>query len=76
MDPRQVSAKFAAYAWYSGLKDTTATTEEQAVQFASEHWSAFLPHAHEGLGRLLLRVAAGKQRSRSRDQRRLTVAAE
>jgi hypothetical protein len=59
MDPRKVSAEFAAYVWFSHWRDESASTENEAVRFARTNWGAFLPCAHEGLGRLLIRIAGG-----------------
>jgi hypothetical protein len=63
MDPREVSAQFAAYTWYRERRAGRPPAEEEDVRFARENWDAFLPCAHEGLGRLLLRLA-GRQRER------------
>ena len=67
MNPLKVSAQFAAFVWYSETKQGTSSQAE-AVRFARESWVAFLPSAHEGLGRLLIRVArqpgAGRARTR------------
>jgi hypothetical protein len=56
MNPWKVSAQFAAFVWYSNRnveeKGTTA-----AAQFAKDNWIAFLPFAHEGYGRLLIKIA-------------------
>lgn len=54
MDPVQVSARFAAYVWAC----EAGQARGPASRFACQNWSAFLPVAHEGLGRLLIRVAA------------------
>jgi hypothetical protein len=59
MDPRKVSAEFAAYVWFSQWSDESAPAEEEAVRLARANWRAFLPCAHEGLGRLLIRIAGG-----------------
>jgi hypothetical protein len=56
MNPLTVSAQFAAYAWYLETNRGTAT-HAAAVRFARESWGAFLPCAHKGWGRLLVRVA-------------------
>jgi hypothetical protein len=55
VDPREVAAHFAAFVWFANRNPRTS--EEEAVQFANDHWHAFLPLAHEGLGRLLLKIA-------------------
>jgi hypothetical protein len=54
MNPWKVSAQFAAFIWYSNKMNATAA---QAAQFAKENWIAFLPYAHEGYGRLLIKIA-------------------
>ena len=59
MDPKKVSAEFAAYAWYTETKKGTAT-QADALQFAEENWRRFLPYAHEGWGRLLIRLSEGR----------------
>jgi hypothetical protein len=56
MHPLKVSAQFAALVWYSETKQGTASRAE-AARFARANWVAFLPSAHEGLGRLLIRLA-------------------
>jgi hypothetical protein len=55
MNARKVAAQFAA-AWYEECRAGQQSPTE-AARFAREHWTAFLPVAHEGWGRLLLRVA-------------------
>jgi hypothetical protein len=56
MHPLQVSAQFAAFVWFcrhgQGAADKAA-----AARFARENWLRFLPQAHEGWGKLLIRVA-------------------
>lgn len=61
MDPLTVSAQFSAYVWYSHGKPDTPNVRARANRFAQENWHAFLPSAHEGLGRLLLRLAHDKE---------------
>jgi hypothetical protein len=56
MNALKVSAQFAAFVWYSEMRPGTASRAE-AAEFARENWVAFVPSAHEGLGRLLIRVA-------------------
>jgi hypothetical protein len=65
MNPCQVSAQFAAYVWYQGRKTGAPAAEGEAVRFARANWRALLGCAHEGLGRLLIRIASGR-RSRRR----------
>jgi hypothetical protein len=57
MDPLKVSAQFAAFIWFANNKQQHSKAPEAAVRFARENWSAFLPLAHQGLGRLLLKIA-------------------
>lgn len=58
MDPLKVSAQFAAFVWASHGNPDTEPAQDEAADFARENWAAFLPLAHEGLGRLLLKIAA------------------
>jgi hypothetical protein len=55
-----VSAQFAAYTWFKGCDPARPAAEEDALRFARSHWPEFLPCARAGLGRLLLRLAAGR----------------
>jgi hypothetical protein len=78
MNPRKVSARFAAYAWYLGRKPGEPPPEEEALRFTREDWAAFLPCAHEGLGRLLIRltrVRGARRRGRCPGPRRVGRAA-
>lgn len=65
----KVSAMFAAYVWFTERNEGAA--EKEAVSFARGNWQAFLPCAHKGLGRLLIRLAGGCPR---RARRRRTLA--
>ena len=71
MNPWKVSAQFAAFVWYSNRKTEQKATAAEAAQFAKDNWIAFLPYAHEGYGRLLIRIARPRPspgaRSRPRD---------
>jgi hypothetical protein len=62
MNPRKVSAQFAAYVWFHGRVAGRRASEAAALRFARESWAAFLPCAHEGLGRLLIGVAGARGR--------------
>jgi hypothetical protein len=73
MNPRKVSAQFAAYAWYAETKGGAADQGE-AARFAEENWEQFLPFAHEGWGRLLLRLSARRQTEGGRRRRHATTA--
>jgi hypothetical protein len=64
MSPHKVSAEFAAFTWFVNTSADKVSTA-QALQFARKNWASFLPCAHAGLGRLLLRLAA-PQRSAER----------
>jgi hypothetical protein len=64
MNPREVSAQFAAYVWFQGRDAATPAAEAAARGFAQRHWAAFLPCAQEGLGRLLIRVAGARAEGR------------
>jgi hypothetical protein len=72
MNPLKTSAQFAAYVWYSEVRQGWATPDESA-RFARANWAAFLPSAHEGLGRLLIRVAKPPRRGGERRMLRLTT---
>jgi len=64
MNPRKVSAQFAAYTWFEEVNAGKPAVQEEAVRFARENWPAFLGCAPDGLGKLLLRIA-GKNRSKA-----------
>ncbi len=57
MDPLKVSAQFAAFMWCLNHPAGGAPTPGEAARFAKENWVAFLPSAHEGCGKLLMRLA-------------------
>jgi hypothetical protein len=57
MDPLKVSAQFAAFMWCLNHPTGAAPTPGEAARFARDNWVAFLPSAHEGCGRLLMRLA-------------------
>jgi hypothetical protein len=58
MKPLEVAARFAAFAWYTEhCQAHRSTLQAEASRFAKANWRIFLPVAHEGWGRLLLRVA-------------------
>ena len=66
MDPLQISAQFAAYTWYMNMQRGAARSEDRAARFARKHAAAFRSCAHEGLGRLLIRLASGQRRRKRR----------
>jgi hypothetical protein len=63
-----VAAQFAAYVWYDNTQGAGPGREEKA-RFAEENWRPFVPVAPEGLGRLLLKIAAGRPGQRRRRKR-------
>jgi hypothetical protein len=77
MDARKVAAEFAAYTWFENTQACKANDEAKA-RFARENWKRFLPIANEGLGRLLIKIGAGRssksQRRKRRAQPRLAAA--
>jgi hypothetical protein len=68
MYPLKMSAQFAAYAWYTEVRGRT--TPDEALRFAERNWTNFLPAAHEGWGKLLMRVAGSGRAQRGRGRRR------
>ena len=76
MHPLKIAAKFAAFTWY--LRTHVDATQADAAWFAETAWSEFLPIVHEGLGRLLLKIAgtsAENVRRPKRTKRPRSVAA-
>jgi hypothetical protein len=57
MNPWKVSAQFAAFVWFNARKTKGTASPQEAARFARDNWVAFLPYAHEGYGKLLIRVA-------------------
>lgn len=74
MDPVKVSAQFAAFVWASQGTSEARPAQDRAARFAREHWTTFLPLAHEGLGRLLLRIAAARPTGGTRQAGRRRLA--
>jgi hypothetical protein len=74
MDARKIAAQFAAYAWYEESR-TGRQSRNEASRFAKENWTAFLPVAQEGLGRLLIRIASAPVKRRGRLKRSRCLAA-
>jgi hypothetical protein len=75
MDPRTVAAQFAAFVWFTDRSPAGEAPAPEASAFARENWAAFLPCAHEGLGRLLLHLARGRGGRRSGRRPALAAAA-
>jgi hypothetical protein len=72
MNPLKVSAMFAAYVWFTEREGNSVMAQREAASFARSNWESFLPAAHEGLGRLLIRVAGVRKKS---GRRRINKAA-
>jgi hypothetical protein len=66
MNPLKVSAMFAAYVWFTEREGNSVMAQREAASFARDNWESFLPSAHQGLGRLLIRVANIRKRDRKR----------
>jgi hypothetical protein len=71
MHPLQVAARFAAYVWFIESNPEKPASREEALRYARDNWAAFIPCAHEGLGRLLLKLSAARAASRRGARRRL-----
>jgi hypothetical protein len=64
MKPLEIAAQFAAFAWYTQHRQAPSRiTQAEARRFSKQNWQIFLPVAHEGWGRLLLRVAKARPNS-------------
>jgi hypothetical protein len=65
MKPLEMAARFAAFAWYTNHRQAPKrTTQAEARRFSKENWQVFLPLAHEGWGKLLLRVTKAHSTSK------------
>ena len=69
MNPLKLSAQFAAYVWYTEVRQATRAHDE-ALRFAEQNWPTFLLAAHEGWGKLLRRVARPRRVEGGRVRRR------
>ena len=69
MDAITISAKFAAYTWYSECVAAQGDARDEAARFAEENWRHFLGHANEGLGRLLIQIARPRKPKAARRRR-------
>ena len=65
MSPLQMSAQFAAYLWFIRQPENEGRSPEAAYEFARRHWERFLGAAHEGFGRLLMKVAQPRKKTRT-----------
>src|SRR5262245_42127225 len=68
MDPLKAAARFAAFVWFVRRRENSAGNSAEAQHFARENWVAFLPLAHEGLGRLLVKIASPRGMKRRRNR--------
>jgi hypothetical protein len=75
MNPLKLSAQFAAYVWYTEVRQGTKAHDE-ALRFAEQNWRAFLPSVHDGWGKLLIRVARPRRAERDRVRRQVREAIE
>jgi len=57
MDAITVSAKFAAYNWFTEISCGKHNSQIEAKRFADDNWKYFLAHADQGLGRLLIKLS-------------------
>jgi hypothetical protein len=58
MKPLEIAAQFAAFTWYTQLRQAPSQiTQAEAKRFSKQNWQIFVPAAHEGWGRLLLQIA-------------------
>jgi hypothetical protein len=69
MNPLKLSAQFAAYVWYTEVRPG-AKAHDEALRFAEQNWRTFRPSAHEGWGKLLMRVARPRRAEGGRVRRR------
>jgi len=67
MDARKVAAQFAAYVWYDNIHNGEPN-EDEKVRFMKGTWRPFLPIAHKGLGRLLIKIGTGRSGKHRRTQ--------
>jgi hypothetical protein len=69
MKARKVAAQFAAYTWYQE-KRTGQQSPGEAIRFARENWTAFLPVADKGWGQLLIRISSERVKQHGRQVRK------
>jgi hypothetical protein len=69
MNPWKVSAQFAAFVWYTSRKVAKPVSQTEAARFAKENWVGFLPCAHVGRGKLLIRIARARRLNGPRHER-------
>jgi hypothetical protein len=69
MKARKVAAQFAAYNWYQE-NCTGQKSQEEAIRFARENWTAFLSVADKGWGQLLIRISSQRMKRHGRQVRK------
>ncbi len=57
MEAIAISAKFAAYIWFTETLAGKHASQREAARFAERNWKHFLGHADKGLGLLLIRLS-------------------
>jgi hypothetical protein len=77
MEALKVAAQFAAYTWFENAH-LDGANEAAKARFTKENWKRFMPIAHEGLGRLLVKIGegrpSGRQKRRLHSQAKLAAA--
>jgi hypothetical protein len=68
MHPLQAAAHFDALLWY--LRTHRDASRADAAWFAKVNWAEFLPAAHEGMGKLLLKLVMPRSRRGQRSRRK------
>jgi hypothetical protein len=66
MQATTLSAKFAAYTWFTECARGGNASPAEARRFARENWRLFLACADQGWGRLLARLARTSKARRKR----------
>jgi hypothetical protein len=66
MNATILSAKFAAYIWFTECARGSNNSPREAHRFARENWRLFLACADQGWGRLLARLARTGKGHRAR----------
>jgi hypothetical protein len=74
MEAIAVSAKFAAYTWFTETATGKHASQQEAARFAEENWGRFLAFADKGFGLLLIRLGKRRPASKGRGSRRREAA--
>ncbi len=56
--------------WYTEVKQG-AKRPDEALRFAEQNWASFLPSAHEGWGKLLMRLSKPRRTERGKVSRHM-----